>query len=297
LARYTATRIVGLAALGGFTAFGFGALGSDNANGTSTPHSGSAPVTTSVAFTANFRVQQPGQYATGWRANGTADFAHRSAEESVTLPSSGLHALGMAAGAILPGHDQMTLQAKWVAGRAFVTVPPSLSHLFDSAGEVAIPVSAALARKIDLELNQSAVALTYAKVLLGELAGNQAQHRVGSRNIDGVRASGTEIMVTLTELLKITPGLSPTMSQDATTFGTEAIPVTVWIDHKGRLLEVTMTDPGKGTVPSLSGSIQFSHFNDPVTIAVPPANEVTTIPDAAHRLLSGFNLFGNIPLP
>jgi hypothetical protein len=297
LARYAATRVVGLAALGGIAAFGLGTVGSADANGAGTTHDESAPVTTSVSFTVDLRVQMPQQDAVGWRASGTADFTHHAAEESVTLPPLGLHALDKHKGGVLPGDRSLVLEAKWVAGHAYVTIPSTLSNLVDGVGAFSLPVSATEGVKVDLELDQSAVALTYAKVLLSELANPKAQQHVGTRTINGVSVSGTRVDLTLAQLLKVSPGLSPTMIQDSSMFGNETFPVTVWIDHRGRLIEVTMASTGKGATPSISGTVEFSNYDAAVAITAPAASAVKPISAAVQQLLSGFNLFGTFPLP
>jgi hypothetical protein len=298
LTRCTATRVVGLAALGGFAALGgLATFGTDAASGAGSSHPASNGVTTSVSFTLNLRVKVPNQDAAGWQASGEADFTTHTAQESVTLPLPGLHALDVGKTGLLPGDKDLVLGAKWIGGSMYITVPSTLSGLAGGAPVLSLPISAAEVGQVDVALDRSAVALTYAKVLLNDLAGHGAQRRAGTRTIDGVKVTGTRVGLTLDQLLKVSPGLSPAMIGDLSMFGNDIIPVTVWIDAKGRLKELTMSLTGKGSAPSISGTVEFSDYNAPVTITAPPASSVKPVGPALQKLLSSLNLFDGMPLP
>jgi hypothetical protein len=275
-----------MGALGGIALLGLAPLGA----GASSDQT--AAVTKTVSFAVNLRVEIPGHYAVSWKADGQANFLHHAAQEFVTLPTIGLHANG-----ILPGHKPVQMVAKWVGDKAYVTVPSSVSKMPGTPKSLSVPVGAARAHEIDLALDQSAVALTYTKVLLNDLADPKAQHAVDPRTIGGVRVTGTRVALTLADLLKVSPGLSPTMIGDLSMFGNESIPVTLWIDHEGRLVEATMGGDTKAHQASVSGVIEFSHYNDAVTITAPAAQSVAAMPASVSQLLSGLQLFDIIPLP
>lgn len=285
LAHSTATR-VGMGALGGMALLGLSSLGAGAASDQT------ATVTKTVSFAVNLRVETPGHYAVAWKADGQANFLHHAAQEFVTLPNIGLHANG-----ILPGHKPVLMVAKWVGDKAYVTVPSSVSGLPGAPKALSVPVGTARSHQIDLALDQSAVALTYTKVLLNELADPKAQHAMGPRTIGGVPVSGTRVALTLAELLKVSPGLSPTMIGDLSMFGNESIPVTLWIDHHGRLVEASMGGGTNAHEASVTGVIEFSHYNDAVTITAPAAQSVAAMPASVSQMLSGLQLFDIIPLP
>jgi hypothetical protein len=301
LARYTATRIVGLAALGGFAALGLATLGTEAAHAATATAAGATnetpPVVTSVSFTIDLRVQVPTQNAIEWRASGEANFTRHAVKETVTIPTTGLRALNEHTAGILPGQKPLVLEVKLVDGHAYVDVPTSVSHLVSGAQTLSVPVSLADIEKVDLELDQSAVALTYSKVLLNELSYAGGGHHAGTRTMNGVAVSGTRVDLTLAQLLKVAPGLTPTMVGDSTGFGNATFPVTVWTDHAGRLMEVAIAATPKSAAPSISGTVEFSHFNAPTTIAAPAARTVTPITPTVQQLLSGLSYFGDIPLP
>jgi hypothetical protein len=296
LARNAATCVAGLAALSGFVVLVVGATDTTVASAKTTAASASSPVTTSVSFSVDLRLQMPKQYAVAWHATGDANFANHQTEESITVPSTGLHALNTHKSGVLPGAGSLVLGFKWVNGHAYLTVPATLSAVIGGQA-LALPFAASDALKIDRALDQSSVALTYAKTLLTQLAGGQPQHHVGTRTINGVATSGTRVDLTLSQLLKVNPGLSPTMIGDLSKFGGEMLPVTLWIDHQGRLREVTMASTVNSTVPSISGTVLFFNYNAPVTVSAPPANEVKPLSATFLKLLSGLSPFGTFPLP
>jgi hypothetical protein len=155
---------------------------------------------------------------------------------------------------------------------------------------LSLPVSPATNKEIDTALAQSAVALSYARILLSELTADQTVHSLGERTIDGISATGTQVGLTLAQLLKLVPELSPAMTTDATTMANETIPATVWVDHQGRLIEVTMAT-AKGHAASITGTVRFSHYDATDTVTAPPATTVKPIPPALRQMLSGLNFF------
>jgi hypothetical protein len=130
------------------------------------------------------------------------------------------------------------------------------------------------------------VALSYAEILLHELTDQQAVHRIGSRTIDGTPATGAEVDLTLGQLFKVVPELSPALSQAAKSVAGQPIAATVWLDRQGRLVAVTMA-ARKGQAPILTGSVRFSHYNAADAVAKPPAGTTKPIPPALRRLLAG----------
>jgi hypothetical protein len=280
--------------MGGIATLGLGALGAGTANGASTPPSRATHVVTTVSFNVNLRIAMPGQYATALRAHGKTDFVHHAVTATVTLPPVGLHASVPDSAGSLPGDKPLSLQAIWVAGHAYVMVPSSLSALVGDAKVLSIPVSASDTTKVATAFTQSSVALTYAQLLLSELVQHQKQHHVGSKTIGGVKATGTEADLTLAQLLKLVPALSPSMSSDAKALSAVTIPVTVWVDHAGRLVEVSMaaTDSSSG---SISGTVQFSGYNAKVDISPPAPGSVQPAPTSVQQLLGDVDIFGVTP--
>jgi hypothetical protein len=290
LARYAATRAVGLTALGGLAALGLHAWGAGPAAGASTTPHKTPPVTTSADFAVNLHVSMPAQYALDLQSTGQADFVHHDVTLTLDLPTAGLHAPDIAKG-VAPTTGLMALQVEWVNGVGYLTVPAALSALAGGATALSYAVPAATARKVNTAISQTAVAVTYAHILINTLAGNAAQHHVGTKTLGGKSVTGTEVDLTLSQLLKVVPGLTPEMTKDAKAMGATKIPVTIWVDRSGRLVQATMATT-KSSQAAISGTVTFSNFNAPVTIAAPAAGTVKPISKSELALLEAENPFG-----
>jgi hypothetical protein len=277
--------VLSLAALCGMSALALGAIDMEAATAST------SPVATSVAFTLNLRVATV-KDPVSLLAHGEMDFVHHTITASVTVPPAGLQSDGLAKVGILPGKKDLTLEAEWVGDRAYVTVPPSLDGLIGGASALDFPVTPTESKAVDTALNQSAVALTYAHLLLRDLTGKQHVQRLSARTVDGVRSTGTRANVTLPELLKLIPELSPAMTNDSGTMGKIEIPVTVWVDGQGRLVEVAMAST-KGSPDSVTGTVRFSHYNSSVDVEPPPASQVKQATAGIQHLLGGLSLFGS----
>jgi len=284
--RAAATRVVGLVALGGIVALGLATIGVEVASGT-TPHT--TAVTTSVSFSVDLQAEMPGPNIVHLRVEGVMDFVHHAMAATVTVPNPAPDG-STSAGEEMPAGGSTKLHTEWVDDRAYVAVPSSLSGLAGGAQNVSFPTSSSMNQTIDTVLTQTAVAVSYSKILFGELTAHQTVHQLGSRTIDGVSARGADVELTLTQLLKLVPELSPDMTRDAGTMANDAIPVTVWVDHQGRLVEVTMAAT-KGDATSVSGTVQFWNYDAPDKVTAPAAETVRPITPALRQLLDGLNLF------
>jgi hypothetical protein len=297
LARHVATRTVGLAALSGLAALGLNSLATGTAAAaaaaTSTPKSTvrTPTVTTSVTFALNLHISLPKNNAITVRGTGQADFAHQSVTMAMDVATTGLHLSTTRKGAP-KGGESLQIQGEWVGGTAYIKVPASLSSLDGGAQELSYAAPAAVARQLDTALSQSAVALTYAHILAGTLAAQETQHHMGTRTMSGVSATGTKIDLTLAQLLKVIPGLAPAMTNDAQKMADTEIPVTVWVDKEGRLVEATMAAPATSGFGSIIGTVRFSDYNAPVTITAPAAGTVKAVSKSELSLLESEIPFG-----
>jgi len=244
-------------------------------------------VATSVSFTLDLQVDMAEKDTSRLVAQGQMNFVQDSIEAVVTVPYATPGPPAFDAG-IMPVNGPMQLRTEWVDDHAYMTAPSSWSALTGGARTLSIPVSPTMVRTMDTVLAQSAVALTYANILFNELTAHETVQRVPNRTIGGIPTRGTRANLTLAQLLKLVPELAPNLTSDLTAMAHETIPVTVWVDTRGRLVEVVMT--GKGDGASVSGAVQFSHDGAPDKVTVPPAGTVKPIP-AALRQSSGFLYF------
>jgi hypothetical protein len=290
LARYVTARVVGLAALGGLTALGVGTFGTGPASGVKKAHVATPPVATSVDFAANLQIQLPAHYATAVQLKGDVDFTHHALDASISLPSSGLQPSKLAQG-LLQQFGPLQIGAQWVGDHAFLTVPAKLAALLGGGHAFSYPVSSATAQKLDTVISQSAVAITYPDELLDTMDAPAAQHPAGRRTIGGVPVTGTKVTLTVAQLLKVVPGLSALMGNDLKSMAGVTIPVTMWVDAKGRLVKATMAASAKGSVASITGTLQFSHYNRTLDIAAPAAGSVKALSTSQQQLFSAEDPF------
>lgn len=299
LARFAATRVVGLAALGGFAALGLGTFGTRAAAGDVTQTSGN--VASSVMFDIELQARVTPQNTVQLIAQGQMDFVHHALQAMVTLPNPGPvptanpgpHATGTPTTPPPPA-GPMQLRAEWVNDHAYVTIPPSLTAMAGGAHECSLSGSPAMSQKVDVALSQSAVALTYAKILLNALTEQQTVHHLKPRTIDGVAETGVQADLTMAQLLKLVPELSPAMTSGPRTPVEGSIPLTVWVDQEGRLVEVTVGGT-KGGESTITGSMRFSHYNAPVSVIAPAPGTFQPLPPNLQLMFGGVNIFGGSP--
>ena len=158
-----------------------------------------------------------------------------------------------------------------------MTVPSAWSALAGDAPTLSIPTSPTMVRSIDTALTQSAVALTYAKILLDELTAHATVHRLAGRTIGGVHVTGTRVDLTLTQLLKVVPELAPTLAEEGAAMAHDEHP-----RHRVGGLPGPPDRGGHGrrraARPSVQGTVRFSHYGAPATVTAPPAGTVKPIP-------------------
>jgi hypothetical protein len=301
LTRTGTTRVVGLVALGGVVAFGgiaalgmasFGAgatTGLSTLSDASKASHTSVAVATSVAFVVDLYAHVPARRNAHFQVEGQMDFVHHTLTATVTVPSNALHATAANAQVNLTGNPTK-LHTEWVGRHAYLSVPSSWAALARGAQTLSLPTSPSLQRMVATALTQSAVALTYAKILLNDLTEDQTSHRLGTRTIEGVSASGSQVQLTLAQLLKLVPQLTPTMTKNIASMADATIPAAVWVDGQGRLVEVNLA-ASKSSAASITGTVQFSDYGAPVKTTVPPATTVKPIPRALQQLLGDLYYF------
>jgi hypothetical protein len=265
----------------------------------------SGAVATSVSFAVDLRAKVPGKTTVHLVVKGQMNFARHTVAAEVTVPTNARRTPASEAdaqvdadadadtqvdAAAAPTQSPMTLHTEWVGQHAYLAVPASWTAMAKGAQIVSLPTSPSLRRTVDTALSQSAVALTYARLLLDDLTAHQSVHRLGSRTIDGVAASGAEVALTLHQLLKLVPELSPTMTKYASSMANQSIDASVWVDRQGRLVDVTLA-PGKADDASITGAVRFSQYDATDRAAKPAATTVRPIPRAMRRLLGTLYYF------
>jgi hypothetical protein len=249
----------------------------------------STAVATSVSFAVDVHAHTPTQRTVHLQVEGQMNFVTHTLTATVTRPSAALH-LSATNAEVDPTGDTMRLHTEWVGRQAYLSVPTPWTALAGGAHTLSLPTSPALQRMVTTALTQSAVALSYAKILLKDLTGHQTPHRLGSRTIQGVVATGSRVLLTLPQLLKLVPELSPTMTKNVASMADATIPATVWVDRQGRLVEVALA-ASKGSAAWVTGTVQFSDYGAPAKVTVPPAAAVKPITPPLQQLLGAWYYF------
>jgi hypothetical protein len=91
----------------------------------------------------------------------------------------------------------------------------------------------------------------------------------GSDTINGVRADHYSVVVDVKKLPDTYPGKGALVSAGLTT-----IPVELWVDSKGRPVQVTEKISVSGQ--EATTKVGISKYNVPVSISAPPASQVST---------------------
>jgi len=285
----------GVVAFGGIAALGMASFGAGAATGlgslseVSKAGQTSAAVATSVTFAVDLYAHVPARRTVHLQVEGQMDFVHQTMTATVTVPSDALHATASNAEVNGAGNPKK-LHTEWVGRHAYLSVPLSWAALARGAQTLALPTSPSLQRMVTTALTQSAVALTFGKILLDDLTDHQTAHRLGVRTIEGVTATGSQVELTLTQLLKLVPQLTPTMTKNIASMADATIPATVWVDRQGRLVDVKLA-ASRGSGASVTGTVQFSHYGAPAKAVVPPAPTVKPIPPALEQQLGDLYYF------
>ena len=200
----------------------------------------------------------------------TARFTVRSQLVGQSVTGSGDEVLaggrltGLSATATLPGSlGDVALVV--TGGRTFAKLPKALSSspkpwtaiTADSSN----PVVAQLASFVD-------TALTAASLdNLAHVAGAASSVRdLGAATVGGVAATHFRVQVDPTRL--------PSSLAGKAGLGTASIPAEIWVDAKGRPVQVRVALKVSGSATDTT--IGFSRFDAPVTVTAPPASQVAT---------------------
>jgi hypothetical protein len=286
----------GVIAFGGIAALGAASFGAGAgalpeagaASHSSTSTSTSPAVATSVSFAVDVHAHTPTQRTMHLQVEGQMNFVRDTMTATVTVPAPAMPASATTA-EVDPTAKTMKLHTEWVGDHAYLSVPSQWTAQVPGAQTLSLPTSSALQQMVTTALTQSAVALTYAKLLLTDLM-QQSPHRLGSRTIEGVATTGSKVQLTLPQLLKLIPQLSPSMTKNEPSMADAPIPAKVWVDRQGRLVEMDLA-AAKGSAAWVTGTVRFSDYGASAKVTPPPAATVKPIPPALQRLLGHWYYF------
>lgn len=226
-----------------------------------------APTTVDVAFSVKASAPGAGEQT----VTGTAqvDLATEQAAATIALPAG------------LPGTSGATTAQAVVAGGTVYVSVPELSALLGSTW-VSLAAPASDAGSVSSAFTQAASALGDAPGIVSTLVADGATATpLGTKTVDGQVETGTKVDISVAKLLSGSGLSSSAVAKASSTVGSN-IPVTLWAYADGRLAQVAVAVNGTTSSGSASVSLtaDFSGYNTPVTITVPPAS-------ATHPLSSG----------
>jgi hypothetical protein len=226
-----------------------------------------SPTTVDVSFSVKASAPSAGDQT----ITGTAqvDLATDQAAVTVSLPAG------------LPGTSGATTAQAVVAGGTVYVSVPELSALLGSAW-VSLAAPASDAGTISSAFTQAASALGDTPGIVSTLVADGATATpLGTKTVGGQVETGTRVDISVAKLLSGSGLPSSAVAKATSTVGS-TIPVTLWAYADGRLAQVAVAV--SGTTASASDSVSFTAdftgYDTPVTITVPPAS-------ATHPLSSG----------
>lgn len=252
--KWLATTAV-VAAVGAAGTFGLVSVaGATPGRVTTAKHATRAVTTASFTFSLSVTGLTPS--AVSITGSGQADFATDTASLALTVPAS--------VASLIPGGTAapVTVDAVLSGGTIYLEIPALSSLVGEPWISVALPTKAkAEGAKL---LSKAAIALGDVPAIAAFATAKGATvSSLGSSTVDNVAVTGTKIADS-----GATHGIAGSIAAD------------LWADHSGRLVQadVTASATGAKVAPGLTATIDFTGYGAPVTVTVPPANQVKSIP-------------------
>jgi LppX_LprAFG lipoprotein len=201
--------------------------------------------------------------------SGVEDFAHKAADLTLNLT----------------GATQGQLEVREVNGIAYLKLPSQLGGAI-SGGKPWISIDPAKigAGSALSGLSSLSSDPTQSFALLN--SASDSVTKVGSESVHGQPSTHYKATIDLDKAAASNPQVSAVATQLKQALGTAQLPVDVWIDDKGRITRFTEATGSAGSTaaPSATVSVDVYDYGTPVTVAAPPASDVT---DVTNRLGSG----------
>ncbi|GAA4772503.1 hypothetical protein GCM10023200_01040 [Actinomycetospora chlora] len=220
--------------------------------------------TAQIAFTS--RTGPPGTPGTEVTGTGVTDLVARSADVAVQAP-------------LLGGGTRVLL----VGGTLDVAVPPALAALVPGGRPwVSVPLDRLTAATLGGALPQFGGTPADPLSGVGALQGITEARLVGPEPVDGTPATRYATTVDLLATPAASdPAQRPAIDRLVAQIGSSRLPVDVWVGDDGRVRRVaqTVTAPDRPGRPATATAVTvtLSGHGLPVTIAPPPADQVTDV--------------------
>ena len=221
----------------------------------SVSHTATGSATTaSFDFTVSISGVTPSPVAV--TGSGEIDLTHDAAAMTINLPAA-------VAGRLPGGSSSPQVVHAVLSGDTLYAEVPSLSSLLGEPW-----VSVALPSQTDTRVSGAFHKVAAALGDVDDIARFATKRHatvtsLGTEQVDGVQATGTEITAT------------PTTGKTS-----RSLTAKLWANSSDQLVQGDVTLSGTGTkgARSVDATVNFSGYGDPVTITVPPSSEVKSVP-------------------
>jgi len=296
----------GAAAFGG--AFGSGTPGPGSARGALGAAAATSAGASSVAFTVSATRSTSSSTTSLVKGSGAVDLKTDVGRLSATVPAL--------SGIVGSGNDTVNVVTD---GGAVYLGSPALSSLTGSTTWLKADVATS-ATSGNADSSTLAV-LANPSQLLGLLSSIGGQvTTVGTVVLDGTQTTEYTTTVTVSELAAragLTPGskLGAEVSQVLGQLGNTSVPVTAWVGADGYVRQLSASiDLSRAALGGLAGdlingtlsgstagqattsttvTVGFSHYGDPVTVTVPPADQVTDVSSVVSSIKGAVSEFSH----
>jgi hypothetical protein len=165
------------------------------------------------------------------------------------------------------GPTRGDLRINITAGTTYLRLPPALNHTSKPWVLVSPTSKNPVVRQLQTVLQSVAqVAMVDPFRVLGSAARVTGHTQ---ENLDDAPVTHYVLSVDVAKLPASAPG-----KQQLTAVGLTSLPLDLWVDQQGRLVQFTEAFDVKGQ--HVSTTAKFGPYNRPVTITPPPADEVST---------------------
>ncbi len=224
-----------------------------------------------------------GSTATVLTGKGAVEFSTGDLQASVAVP----------AGAAGSGTSAQKLQVVVDGGNLYVSIP-ALASVLGGKQWVSFPLSGSAPTSITNATHSMATTLADASGIVSSARKSGATVKsLGSKTINGVKATGWQLTVKTSSASSLAPGLSGALGSQANTAlkGLPAtIPVRVWADSRNRLVRASTAltvKPSGSAAEHVALTFNVLAYNGPVNITAPPASSVGQLPAGTLQQILG----------
>jgi hypothetical protein len=259
------------------------AVGRASSQRPATVSSTSSPCT-SATFALTVSLAGASSGPTSISVNGQVDFVNHDLSAAVALPSS----------LPVPALAGTTLQILLVDGTVYVSVPPALSGFVHGDTWISLAVPAAADQVVNAVLGDLASWCGNSQSLVQALVPRNekgAATSLGAATLNGEAATGTAFSEPAGKLAKALKLPKTLVKKGSKSFAGTRVPIEVWSNSQGRLVEVSASIQPKSALAGISGvsvTLDVSNIDQPVSITAPSGGALALSWSVLFQFVKGF---------